>query len=80
MKTNMKAFQLIEKGLSAKTVSKLNESQINTLHAKLLGEQVEEIPTKKSYKVGQEGGNLPPADHQKSRQKGLQLVTVLKSL
>ena len=61
MKTNMKAFQLIEKGLSAKTVSKLNESQINTLHAKLLGEQVEEIPTKKSYKVGQEGGNLPPA-------------------
>ena len=61
MKTNMKAFQLIEKGLSAKTVSKLNESQINTIHAKLLGEQVEEIPTKKSYKVGQEGGNLPPS-------------------
>jgi hypothetical protein len=27
----------------------------------LLGEQVEEIPTKKSYKVGQEGGNLPPS-------------------
>ena len=27
----------------------------------MLGEQVEEIPTKKSYKVGQEGGNLPPS-------------------
>ena len=61
MKINRKALELIEKGLSSKTVSKLDESQINTLHAKLLGEQVEEIPTKKSYKVGQEGGNLPPA-------------------
>jgi hypothetical protein len=61
MKINIKALELIEKGLSSKTVSKLDESQINTLHAKLLGEQVEEIPTKKSYKVGQEGGNLPPS-------------------
>jgi hypothetical protein len=61
MKINTKALELIEKGLSSKTVSKLDESQINTLHAKLLGEQVEEIPTKKSYKVGQEGGNLPPS-------------------
>ena len=39
MKTNMKALELIEKGLSAKTVAKLNESQINTLHSKLLSEQ-----------------------------------------
>jgi hypothetical protein len=61
MKINRKALELIEKGLSSKTVSKLDESQINTLHAKLLGEQVEEIPSKKTYKVGQEGGNLPPA-------------------
>jgi hypothetical protein len=61
MKINIKALELIEKGLSSKTVSKLDESQISTLHAKLLGEQVEEIPTKKSYKVGQEGGNLPPS-------------------
>jgi hypothetical protein len=61
MKINTKALELIEKGLSSKTVSKLDESQINTLHAKLLGEQVEEIPSKKSYKVGQEGGNLPPS-------------------
>ena len=61
MKINTKALELIEKGLSSKTVSKLDESQINTLHAKLLGEQVEEMPIKKSYKVGDEGGNLPPS-------------------
>jgi hypothetical protein len=61
MKINTKALELIEKGLSSKTVSKLDESQINTLHAKLLGEQVQEMPAKKSYKVGQQGGNLPPA-------------------
>jgi hypothetical protein len=40
MKTNIKALQLIEKGLSSNTVSKLTESQINVLHSKLLGEQV----------------------------------------
>ena len=39
MKTNIKALELIEKGLSSKTVAKLNESQINTLHSKLLSEQ-----------------------------------------
>jgi hypothetical protein len=62
MKINKKALELIEKGLSSNTVSKLDESQINVLHKKLfLGEQVEEMPTKKSYKVGQDGGNLPPS-------------------
>jgi len=40
MKINIKALELIEKGLSSKTVSKLDESQINLLHSKLLGEQV----------------------------------------
>ena len=39
MKVNKKALQLIDKGLSSKTVSKLTESQINVLHSKLLGEQ-----------------------------------------
>ena len=39
MKTNLKALELIEKGLSPKTVSKLTESQINTLHSKLISEQ-----------------------------------------
>jgi hypothetical protein len=60
MKINTKALELIEKGLSSKTVSKLDESQINTLHAKLIGEQVTEVPSKKTYKVGPKGGSLPP--------------------
>ena len=38
MKTNIKALNLVEKGLSPKTVSKLTESQINVLYSKLLGE------------------------------------------
>lgn len=39
MKINKKALQLIEKGLSSKTVSKLSESQIDVLHSKLMNEQ-----------------------------------------
>ena len=39
MKTNIRALNLVEKGLSPKTVSKLTESQINVLYSKLLGEQ-----------------------------------------
>jgi hypothetical protein len=40
MKINIKALELIEKGLSSKTVSKLSESQIEVLHKKLFVEQV----------------------------------------
>ena len=59
MKINKKALELIEKGLSSTTVSKLDESQINVLHKRLfLGEQVTEVPTKKSYKVGPAGGKV----------------------
>ena len=39
MKINVKALELIEKGLSSKTVSKLSESQINILYSKLINEQ-----------------------------------------
>jgi len=39
MKTNIKALQLVEKGLSSKTISNLTESQINILHKKMIGEQ-----------------------------------------
>jgi len=60
MKVNKKALQLIDKGLSSKTVSKLTESQIDVLHSKLLGEQVTEVPSKTTYKVGPKGGSLPP--------------------
>ena len=60
MKINTKALELIEKGLSSKTVSKLDESQINLLHKKLfLGEQITEVPSKKTYKIGPKGGSLP---------------------
>lgn len=38
MKINKKALELIEKGLSAKTVSKLSEGQINVLHKKMVSE------------------------------------------
>ena len=38
MKVNKKSLELIEKGLTAKTVSKLTESQINTLHSRLFTE------------------------------------------
>jgi len=61
MKTNIKALELIEKGMTAKTVSKLTESQVHILHSKLLGEQVQEMPARKSYQVGPDGGNLPAA-------------------
>jgi hypothetical protein len=40
MKINKKALELIENGLSSKTVSKLTESQIDILHKKLVAEQV----------------------------------------
>ena len=40
MKVNKKALQLIDKGLSSKTVSKLTESQIDVLHKKLVAEQI----------------------------------------
>ena len=60
MKINKKALELIEKGLSSKTVSKLDESQINVLHNKLfLGEQITQVPSKPTYKIGPKGGSLP---------------------
>jgi len=61
MKVNKKALELIDKGLSANTVKKLTESQIEILHSKLsISEQVVEVPSKKTYKVGPKGGSLPP--------------------
>ena len=58
MRINKKALELIDKGLSSKTVSKLTESQINVLYSKLLGEQVTEVPNKKTYEVGPKGGEV----------------------
>jgi hypothetical protein len=58
MKVNIKALELIEKGLSSKTVGKLTESQIDVLYSKLVKEQVTEVPNKKTYKVGPKGGEV----------------------
>jgi hypothetical protein len=59
MKINIKALELIEKGLTAKTVGKLTESQIQTLHRKLfISEQVVEVPAKKTFKIGPKGGKV----------------------
>jgi len=48
MKINKKALRLIDKGLSASTVSKLNESQIDVLYSKLLNEQSGVVTQKKT--------------------------------
>jgi hypothetical protein len=48
MRTNKKALSLIDKGLSAKTVSKLTETQIDVLYSKLLNEQPQPIKTTKT--------------------------------
>ena len=45
MKINKKALELIERGLSARTIGKLRESQINILHSKLVVEQVTQQTT-----------------------------------
>lgn len=50
MKTNIKALELIEKGLSSNTVSKLTESQINLLHKKLFAEQAQPQVINKTVK------------------------------
>ena len=50
MKTNIKALQLIEKGLSSNTVSKLTESQINVLHKKMFTEQATNLKVAEKVK------------------------------
>jgi len=62
------AFKIIDMGLNAETIANLTESQLRLLYNKLNEskkenkEQVTPItePAKKSYKVGSEGGELPP--------------------
>jgi hypothetical protein len=69
MKTNQKQLKLIQHGLKASTVTKLSESQVNILFNRLnesKKENKEQItpvtePTKTAYKIGEKGGNLPPA-------------------
>ena len=59
MKINDKILRLVKHGLKATNLTKLNESQINSLYTRLV-EQVTKIPGKTQYKIGTEGGNIPP--------------------
>jgi hypothetical protein len=73
MKVNKKALELIDKGLSANTVKKLTESQINTLHSKLFTEVTmvsqTDTPTitklksqKKPFEVYEKDGEVKETD------------------
>jgi len=73
MKVNKKALELIDKGLSANTVKKLTESQINTLHSKLFTEVTmvsqADTPTitklkseKKPFEVYEKDGEVKETD------------------
>jgi hypothetical protein len=71
MKSKNKAFQLIEKGLSAETVSKLSESEISILHKRLV---VEKKETKEEIKKTVTNVTYDPAnptDQQKLAQMGV---------
>ena len=56
MKINDKVLRLVKHGLKATNLTKLNESQINTLYTRLV-EQVTPEETK-NYKIGPKGGPL----------------------
>ena len=58
MKINDKILRLVKHGLKATNLTKLNESQINSLYSRLV-EQVTKIPGKTQYKIGNDGGNIP---------------------
>ena len=65
MKVNKKALELIEKGFSSKTISKLSEGQISMLHSKLIGEAITQTTTT-SYNIptadAEKGVTLPPTE------------------
>lgn len=68
MKTNLKALQLIEKGLSAKTVHKLTESQVNTLHSRLVIAEKKE--TKEAVTVTKKETTYPASEIDAMKAKG----------
>jgi hypothetical protein len=49
MKVNKKALELIDKGLSANTVKKLTESQIEILHSRLISEATDTVTKQRTY-------------------------------
>jgi hypothetical protein len=60
MKTNLnqKKLALISHGFRPSIITAMNERQINVLHDRLL-EQVTQIPSKPTYKIGDKGGTIP---------------------
>jgi hypothetical protein len=66
MNLNKKIGFLLDKGLNPKFISSLNENKINflfeTMSKKENKEQVTQVPSKPSFKVGDKGGTLPPND------------------
>ncbi len=66
MNLNKKIGFLLDKGLNPKFISSLNENKINflfeTMSKKENNEQVTQVPSKPSFKVGDKGGTLPPND------------------
>lgn len=68
MRTDNAAFKLMDMGFKAETLASLTETQLVKLYIKLnegkkeTKEQVTPIsePAKRSYKVGSDGGDLPP--------------------
>ena len=61
MNTNQKKLKLVKEGIKASTLNKLTDSQVDVLFSKLQ-EQVTPLPAKPSFKVGNQGGQLPPND------------------
>ena len=57
-----KIQQLIRVGLSKELLKNLSEGQVNQLHRRMISEQVVPLPSKPSYKVGPEGGELPKSE------------------
>jgi hypothetical protein len=60
MNTNQKKLKLVKEGIKASTLNKMTDSQVNILFSKLQ-EQITPVsePAKTSYKIGNEGGDLP---------------------
>jgi hypothetical protein len=61
MKRSELVENLIKEGMSEKTLVNFTDKQLNNLADRMLGEQVTTVPGKPSYKVGEDGGSLPPA-------------------
>jgi len=74
MKNSIKSLELVELGLSSKIVSKLSESQVSTLHGKLLNEEIKTQVTRVTY----DPSNV--VDQQKLLKKGVQFDPSTKKI